>query len=307
VKYTLKAGTVVALPDGSKYTLKNAVEFTLPLVQFGVMGIHHHGKSRLIASMEYPLLVLGADPMAKFQTYFDMGIVDDKVYIGKYNQPVRIVRDVSGKPIIQVECFLDNNPAIPWGFTALQSRLDDAGVEVRAGMWKSLGLDSWSQLEFIAKLRRSIGAFKVENPSAVLKDDCEQLLKSRLCTLPCNIGVSLHINSKLIDAGGGAMLYEPVATGTLKSGIGSVLTEMYRAVAVPDATLPGGVKYTLQTIPDGRFDCGTVIGAPNGCENDFKALFRNWIAKRAAMVAAQEASTNTAAPAPTEPQKEQVA
>lgn len=284
-----------------KVTLADGNTFTLPLLQFGVMGIHHHGKSRLCASMatpEEPLLVLACDPMTKMQAYFDRGIMDDRIFTGAQNQPIRVVRDPkTGKPFIQIECFLDSDPVNPWGFQALLGRLEQVRAEVLAGTWKSLALDSWSQLEFIAKLRRSTGAFKADNIMAAVKDDCESVLKARLASLPCNLGVTMHINSKMVDAGGGTMLYEPVATGTLKSGIGATLGEMYRAVATPQADVPGGIRYNLQTIPDGRFDCGTNIGAPNGCENDFKALFGTWIAKRAAMGAVPSTDPATAEPA----------
>lgn len=289
------------------FKLPDSRILTLPTVHFGVMGVHHGGKSKLCASMEKPLLVLAADPFSKMQAYFDEGVVDDEVYVGQFQQPVRIVRSVTtGKAIVQVECFLDSKPTIPWGYQALLSRLDQVADEVRAGLWKSVALDSWSQVEFIAKLRRTTGPFSsgVDSIMAAVKDDCEQLIKARIATLLCNVGVTMHINTKLIDAGGGTMLYEPIATGTLKSGIGSVLGEMYRAVATPDINAPGGVKYSLQTIPDGRFDCGTNIGAPNGCPNNFQALFTNWIAKRAAQpvppAAVQPAQTET----PAAPQEE---
>jgi hypothetical protein len=286
--------------------IPHEIKLTLPTVKFGVMGPPNTGKSHLVASMEYPLIVLLADPFEKAECYFDRGLLDPETYIGQFNQPIRIVKSAkSGNAIIQIENFLDPNPSIPWGFGALQNRLDQVAQEVVAGKWKSAGFDSWSQIEYIAKLRRTTGAFAgVDSIPAAVKDDCEQLIKSRICTLRCNVGVTLHVNSKMIDAGGGTMLYEPMATGTLKSGIGSVLGEMYRSDSIVDSSAPGGLRYVLQTLRDGRFDCGTRIGAPNGCTNDFRALFSNWIVRQARKVLEAEQSTNTAAPAAAEPAKE---
>ena len=301
---------IVTLPAGASVggaVLPREIKLTLPIVKLGCMGPPNTGKSHLIATMEYPLLVLLADPFEKAECYFDRGFLDPKVYSGQFGQPIRIVKSAKTRnPIIQVECFLDPNPAIPWGFGALLSRLDQVQIEARDGKWKSVGVDSWSQVEYIAKLRRTTGPFGgVDSIMAAVKDDCEQLIKSRICTLPCNVGVTLHVSSKMIDAGGGTMLYEPVATGTLKSGIGSVLGEMYRSDSIPDPTAANGSKYVLQTVRDGRFDCGTRIGAPNGVENDFRKLFGPWIAKKARMVLDAEQSNN-AEPAAAEPAKENV-
>lgn len=285
---TLAAGTVMKDAAG-QFVLDRELKLTLPTIKFGVMGSPNTGKSRLIATMEKPLLVLLADPFEKAECFFDQGFVDDETYTGSFNQPVKVVRDkpkeMGGQLIVQVECFLDSNPLIPWGYGALISRMDQVAAEVRQGRWKSIGLDSWSQIEFIAKMRRTTGAFAgVDSVYAAVKDDCEQLIKARVCTLPCNVGVAMHVNTKMVDAGGGAMLYEPAAIGTLKSGIGSVLGEMYRSDSTPDPTAPGGLRYALQTLRDGRFDCGTRIGAPNGCTNDFKALFSSWIVRQARKV-----------------------
>jgi hypothetical protein len=299
---------IVTLPAGAKVgdlVLPHEIQLTLPQIKFGAMGPPNTGKSHLVSTMEYPLIVALADPFEKAECYFDRGLLDPETYTGQFGQPIRIVKSAkTGNPIIQVECFLDANPAIPWGFGALMSRLDQLAQEVIAGKWKSAGFDSWSQIEYIAKLRRTTGPFAgVDSIMAAVKDDCEQLIKSRICTLRCNVGVTLHVSSKMIDAGGGTMLYEPVATGTLKSGIGSVLGEMYRTDSIPDASVPGGLRYVMQTVRDGRFDCGTRIGAPNGVTNDFKALFSNWIARKARMVLESERS-QAAAPAAAEPAKE---
>lgn len=292
---TLPAGTVLKDHLGV-FTVTREITLTTPQVKFGAMGAPNTGKSHLISTMDYPLVVIMADPFEKAQCYFDRGLLDPEIYTGSFGQPVRVVKSAkTGKPIVQVECFLDPNPSIPWGFGALLSRCDQLAQEVIQGRWKSAGFDSWSQIEYIAKLRRTTGPFAgVDSIPAAVKDDCEQLIKSRIAMLRCNVGVTLHVNSKMIDAGGGTMLYEPVATGTLKSGIGSVLGEMYRCDSMPDASVPGGLRYTMQTIRDGRFDCGTRIGAPNGCTNEFKALFSNWIAKQARMVLEANAVPSTA-------------
>ena len=48
----------------------------LPIVKFGCMGPPNTGKSHLVSTMEYPLLVLLADPFEKAECYFDRGLLD---------------------------------------------------------------------------------------------------------------------------------------------------------------------------------------------------------------------------------------
>jgi hypothetical protein len=71
------------------------------------------------------------------------------------------------------------------------------------------------------------------------------------------------------------MFYGIKAIGDLSTGLASVLPERYRSESLPD-----GVTRKLYTRPDGRYDLCTLIDAPNPCDNEFTALFGNWIAKK---------------------------
>lgn len=287
---TLKAGT--ALPDGSKLIADLSLD--LPTLHFGIMGPPSSGKTHLVASMEKPLLVLAADPFDKMAPYFDRGVLDPKVYAGQFGQPIRLVKSATtGKAIIQIEGFHDTNPDAPAAFDALLKRAAQVRDEVIAGQWRSVALDSWSNIEYVAKERRRIGPLAVQGTdsrrglriAANAKDDLLTMFNSRFVHLPCHLGVVLHTVEKRDEDG--ALVYRGMKViGELKTDLPGSLGERYLARNID------GVRRQLDTRNVG-YNCCTLIDAPSPCDNDFKALFTNWITKRA--VAANAAAAQPAA------------
>jgi len=278
-------------------TLADGRVLTLPRLKFGVMGRPGSGKSSLIASMAMdgsPLLVLAADPEEKLTPYFDRcGEVTRST--GSLGQPIFVgTNPKTGQPFMQVELFYDDEPKNPRAITALLARVETLRAEVEAGMWGGVGFDSWTQFETFAIWRRSTGPFAVKDADAfgrahgAAKDDLKPIVVSRLMPLKCNVGIVFHTSEKAKEEGGEAF-FGMKAIGSLATELAALLPERYRAVALPD-----GTNRQLFTRPDGRFDLCTLIDAPSPCKNDFKALWANWIAKRAAAVAAQP----PASPAP---------
>lgn len=268
------------------------VELELPRHKFGVMGPPGSGKSRLLASMSKPLLVLATDPEEKLTPYTDR-CGELKRSVGQFGQEVIIgMSPTSGKPIMQIEAFYDLDPAEPIAVTQLLARSEQLRGEVNAGVWQSVGLDSWSQLEEFAIWRRTFGKMAPGgDPTAhgrhrgAAKDDLKPFFWSRLIPLKCNLGIAFHTTEKLLDEGG-KMFYGIKAIGDLPTGLASVLPERYRSESLPD-----GVTRKLYTRPDGRYDLCTLIDAPNPCDNEFTALFSNWIAKQVKQINDRAAST----------------
>jgi hypothetical protein len=200
---------------------------------------------------------------------------------------------------MQVEIFYELEPSNPQAMNGLLGRAEQLVAEVKAVGWASFGLDSWSQLEYIAHSRRATGPLSTarttgnQDGRAVYnsaKDDIRPFLWSRIMPLACNVGIAFHTTEKPAEEGG-VSVYGIKAIGDLSTSIASILPERYRAEAMPD-----GETRRLHTRPDGRFDLCTLINAPSPCKNDYAALFANWIAKRAAQPA-------TAAAAPSEKEK----
>lgn len=296
-------------------TLANGDELLLPQIHAGVMGPPNSGKTHFAASAEKPMIVLAADPVSKMGAYFDRGVLDPKVYSGQYGQPIRLVRSLKNPDavIIQIEGFYDEDAGNPNAMSAFLARLPQVAEEAKAGRWRSVVIDSWSQLEWIARARRTEGAFATsDSPFLAAMNDLEAILNSRLMNLQCNLIIVFHIETKVVkdrkgnivhdakaDMGGGVQTYTVQAIGQRLKNVGNVLGEFYRAVAPTD----GSDKYYLQTRQSPDFSvCCSRIKAPDPCANDFRALFGPWIeaqqVKRAMAAGAVVAQPDAASPAP---------
>jgi hypothetical protein len=188
--------------------------------------------------------------------------------------------------IIQLEGFFDTEPGMPMAYQAFDSRLQQLKEEVKAGKWASAGFDSWSQLEYIARQRRTYGAFSTAATTgnkdgravyASAKDDLQQILTSRIIPLTCNVALTFHIEEKMSEEAG-TMLYSVKAIGALKSDIGSLISERYHCINLD------GTMRQLDT-RDPRFDCCTLLDAPNPCPNSYEALWKNYIDKQIKLAA----------------------
>lgn len=287
-------------------TLADGTKLTLPNLHIMLLSPPNCGKTHFSASAEKPELVLATDPRSKLLPYFDQGAVDAEIYRGQFGQPVWIVRSaVTGNAIIQVEGFYDEDDRNPSAMESLLSRLSQIQEEVRQKRWRTVVIDSWTQLEWIARGRRTHGAFSagVDSPYLSAMDDLKSVVNARLMHLDCNLIVIFHIETKVTknrkgevikdsrqDVGGGELSYGIQAIGQLKN-LGNVFGECYLA----HAPLDGSNNYTLQTVRDRDFKtlCSR-IGAPDMCRNEWSALFGPWIArevdKRAVANAAQPAA-----------------
>lgn len=285
-----------------KVTVETAVglvELELPPLHIGIMGEPSSGKSHFVASMEKPLLVLATDPFDKLAPYLDRGIPDNESTRGQFGQPVRLVRsEKSGSPIIQIEGFYDIGSE-PAAMTAFAARCEQLAAEANRP-WRSFAIDSWTQLEFIARERRARGSMAVKSAMkgatvyGAAKDDLQQLLNLRFMHLPCNVAVVLHTLVKT-DFETGVVTYRGMkAIGELKTEIPGALGERYLARNID------GTRRQLDT-KNALYNCCTLIDAPNPCANEFTALFSNWIAKQVNRI--NDRAASAAQPAPDAPQK----
>lgn len=301
------ATVIVTLPDGR--------ELTLPVIHVGILGPPNSGKTEFASSAEKPMLVLAADPLDKMVPYFDRGELDPQEYTGQFGQPIRLVRSRKNRDavIIQVEGYYDEDAGNPNAMSQLLARLPQVTEEVKQGRWRTVVIDSWSALEWIARARRSAGPFQAsDSPFLEAMNDLEAIVNSRLMNLRCNLVITFHIETKVVkdrkgnivkdskmDAGGGIQTYTVQAIGQRLKNIGNVLGEFYRAVAPLDGT----DNYYLQTrqSPDFSVLCSR-IKAPDPCANQWNALFGPWIETQVQRAAAPAAAQPDAGSPP--PSKE---
>lgn len=296
---------IVTLPAGATVgdlVLPHEIKLTLPTIHAMVIGAPNSGKTQLAASAEKPELVFAFDPFDKLFPYFDQGLLDPEVRVGPQGQLIWIVRSLkTGNAIMQVEGFYDENEKNPQAMQQFMFRLDQVVEEVKQGRWKTVVLDSWSQLEWIARQRRTHGPFAgVDSVYAAAMDDLKALVNSRIMNLRCNVLATFHIETKVVrsrqgtvikdareDVGGGELSYNIQAIGSLKN-LGNVFGETYLA----EAPIDGSDRFVLHTKRNANFRtlCSR-IGASDPCKNEWNALFSNWIAKHAKMVIEAEAAS----------------
>lgn len=274
-----------------KVTLEGRT-FTLPWLHCMVIGMPNCGKTHFAASAETPMIVLAPDPFSKMMPYVDRGVLDPVIYTGPQGQPTRLVRNpTTGNALIQIESYYDEDDTLPVAGHQFATRIPQIVAEVKQGRWKTVVIDSWSQLEWIMRLRRTNGPFAEAGTSPYLSamDDLTSIVNARLMNLPSNLIITFHIETKTVkdrkgqivkdsksDMGGGVQSYNIAAIGGLKN-IGRVLGECYLGCAPTDGT----DNYTLQTKRDVDFmTLCSRINAPNPCKNEWKELFANWLTKQ---------------------------
>ena len=302
---TLKQGSKVVSPLTGEFFCPRDLQLTLPVIHAMVIGTPNSGKTQFAASAENPKLVFAFDPFDKLFPYFDRGLLDPEVKVGQFGQLIWIVKSPkTGNAIMQIEGFYDENDKNPQAMQGFMQRLDQAVQEVKQGMWKTIVLDSWSQLEWIARQRRTTGPFATgDSVYASAMDDLKGLVNSRIMNLRCNVVTTFHIETKVVrnrqgtvvkdskdDVGGGELSYNIAAIGSLKN-LGNVFGETYLA----EAPIDGSDKFVLHTKRNFNFRtlCSRIYAA-DPCPNEWNSLFTNWIARQAKMVFDAEASNQPA-------------
>lgn len=275
------------------------IAFELPYWRGALMGKPGGGKSHCAASFPKRMLVLATDPETKLQPYFDQGRVVDAATIGAQGQTIYLVRAKdSDDVIIQIECFYDTDPDMGTSaMTQFATRMGTVVTEVRDGFWRTVVIDSWSSLEDCASDRRLRGPLAIKAGGAfaahrgAAKEDLRQIFRIQLIHLPCNVVIIFHV-TKFQKEEGGESLYSLKAIGDFSTTVGQNLAERYLAEAEPD-----GMTRHLKTKPDGRYELTTLIDAPSPCQNNYAALWSNYISKRVAEATPKATESTTAASA----------
>jgi hypothetical protein len=253
-----------------------------PFVHALVYGQPGTEKSTFLSTWPKPMVVLATDPFGKEAPYLRRGTPDAELSTGAQGQPVRLVRSRrDGEAIlVQIEYYHESDPDRPQAWPQLYDRLDSLRAEVFAGVWQTVVLDGVTMLEMY---NRNWQEFSPHSPLRGTKEprryfgaatsDLERLLVMRFGALPCNVGVTAHVDSDK-DEIYGTFLFSPHLPGRLKSRqeMAAAYTEVYRSVYDPKTGL-----CRLQTRPDERYHAmSTYLKAPNPCAPEYEALFANW-------------------------------
>lgn len=253
-------------------------------------------KSTFASTWTKPMLVLAFDPFGKMGPYYRRGIPSPEVE-GEFGQGVVVVasKKDSARTIVQCEFFHDDDVDVdkdgntvirPVAMHRLFKRLPSLYEEVKAGMWKTVVVDTLSAMTLSARYLHQYDLHKHEKDSrkwyAQAKDEIEKLICSQFvgALRGINYLVLCH-ESKDKDELAGVMVGEPAAPGTLskQDGLPSKFPEMYYIQASRDPQSKEIIR-KLQTRPDTRHNAMSVLlNAPDGCECDYNALWTNYDAQ----------------------------
>lgn len=260
-------------------------------LQLVVMGESGAGKSEFIATFPKPMLVIHTDPTGKAAPYVKRGIPGD-YSVGEFGQRVRAVmsRKNPEQVLVQLEFFHEAEPTQPSAFDMILARWLSLREEVVSGMWRTVALETFTTTELFARYRREFGGISAPDRSNIYATSDMEMVLTRLGGLPCNVCVSCHIDAKPVSMNpdkvmtdkkgekflaGGQLVATPQAPGRLQKGIPAMFaSEMYRVFT--GVSEGGTIGRFLQTENDGKFACASRIGAPDGCEPDYKNLWENW-------------------------------
>jgi hypothetical protein len=243
-------------------------------------------KSTFAASFPKPLLVFFFDPLGKDSPYLRQGIPSGLMPSQFPGFMTQDVFNEAGELQITLEYFLDPFPQKPSAFPCFQNRFAQLlshiwGVREIPGEpdWKSIAFDSATYLELSA---RKYAQYFL-NPNAKdprqwfgsSTDQLEEILMISTGSIPRNVITICHVDEDK-DEAGGVMVKNPALPGRLRKHGSSGYSEFYRVFVQRGDGKPGvsETRYALQTEPNGLYNAGSQIMAPNGCEPTYEALWK---------------------------------
>lgn len=186
--------------------------------------------------------------------------------------------------LIRVEYFHDLDPDRPTAYSLYCERMARLDAELRAGMWRTVVVDSLTFMELAARKREE----KILNPMtkfakntdtrqwfAGSTDALEEMVVMRLGALPVNVVVVCHIDERRNEVSG-EILRGPFAPGRLsKRGLlCAAFQEQYHLITRRDER--GNRVYMMQTRNDGQWHATTQIDAPDPCYPHYLSIWENY-------------------------------
>lgn len=278
----------------------------LPHTKLMLYGESGTGKSTMAATyvevareLDLPVLVVGFDPPSKMSPYREVGYdvteVSDPEFAAYYDQlGVRAedVVDKDGKLLLRIEMYIDDDLTKPNVIDALEARFGGFGQD--APNWFAVIRDSMSFLSYAAlqraKARLPIDAANEARGQTtnitwynMAKQDVEREVKSRGLWWKTNL-VDIYHTSEEKTEFADTIVRGISAIGKLKDELPYGYDEIYKVRIDPKRkTEDGNFCRFLQTRHDNVWTATSVTAkAPNPCEPNYRALWRNWQAMKEA-------------------------
>ena len=282
----------------------SAFAIARPPKKFIIMGEAGTGKTTMLGSYAMhgagPVLINGFDNPDKFDVFEEHWnmIPGPEKFDKEYEIPYRCYFHPKTKAlIVRVNYFIEkdyNEPTAWLDFTLYHTFFAKQAHDLKAAgkpqRWNTVAYDSLTATTLKTRMDQQ---YRV-NPTfkdarrwrGETTDEIEKLLELTIPALPMNAVIITHINHKMNDVQGWA-LHTPNLPGRLTTDVFSQFSELYRLYV--DRDEEGKKRRRLQTEADDEYNAYTQIKAPDGCAPDYRALWKNYDAKRAGR---KEVSTN---------------
>lgn len=189
--------------------------------------------------------------------------------------------------LVRLEYYHDANPEKPHAFA--DWRLRRSVFHKEFGIWRTVGLDSFTSCETSARLNEKYflnpqtdKEYKSRDPRkwwGGSTDVMEEALKVSFLSYPMNVVVTAHVDLERDESAVvGTSLRNPMAPGRLRGSLAQQYSEFYYAYVHSD-TKTGQRMGLLQTKSNGIFNAASQIDAPDPCYAHFDSLWANYDAE----------------------------
>ncbi len=230
-------------------------------------------------SSKRPMWVALFDPPDKAAPYYRKGTVGP-IEKGEFG-PFRSVMNKDGNEIIRVNFFHDlrllkKKPKVT-AYSNFLMAMDRMYDEI--DQWSTIVIDSVTYLDLCARNYEQYvvnpGAKEPRQWRAGAADAIERVIMCGLAYISeCNVIVIAHTGNKEVTMHMDKV-HSLAAPGRLQKNMPTGYGELYHAVVVKDEDDEDQSIWQLQTRPTEEFFAGSLIGAPNLCPPDYKALWLN--------------------------------
>ena len=241
------------------------------------------GKSTFTATFPKPILVQMFDPLGKEWPYLLQAPQHETTEepTDERGNTIRVTNGLSakGRLRIRIEHYLSTEPENPVAWRNFRNYVGDLPERIQRYGIQTLVVDSLTFMELAVRKEQQY----LLNPTAKsgAKADSRQWYSAsmnaledhvmiRMAGYPINVVVIAHINESKDDSSG-RVLFNPAAPGQLGKKMPAGYAELYRAHVKRD--LDGERRYVLQTQADNLYNAGSSIPAPDGCDNNYEALW----------------------------------
>jgi hypothetical protein len=264
---------MMATPEG-KVTRLNPRRPDIHVAGYGEPGSR---KSTTFSTFPQPIVVAHFDAVGKDMPYWKLGKIGD---LQRDKRGIEFREVVSkGNLAARIEYYQDPLVDRPQAASTFLERLNRLPKEIDKGECRTFCFETVTSSALKA---RKMYQYDLEPDRKDPRkwyggavDVLEEVLLIQLPGMQCNVCVGLHVSKERIEAEG-TVLRAPFLPGRLMESFASQWPEIWRFYIERDRKNPQDKQGWIQTASDERWSATSMIEAPDPCEQDYAAVWKNW-------------------------------